>query len=52
MRGVSIVQIGSCPKFEEDGQKLNWLGLGAHSEFLPGKVAQELPESKGKKRKK
>tara|TARA_Y100000310_G_scaffold31417_1_gene29804 strand:- start:9971 stop:10288 length:318 start_codon:yes stop_codon:yes gene_type:complete len=51
LRGVSIVRIGTCPQFEENATKLSWLGLGAHSEFLPGRVAQELPASKGKKQK-
>ncbi len=47
--GVSVVQIGSCDQFEEDPTKLAWLDLGAHSEFLPGRIPKELPASKGRK---
>jgi len=50
-RGVSIVQIGTCPDFKEDPSKLSWLALGAHMEFLPGRSPQELPASQGKKQK-
>ncbi len=46
-RGCSIVSAGSCPDFVVCSEKT--LGLGAHSEFLPGGAPQELPPSKGKK---
>lgn len=50
-RGVSIHFLGSCPSFVEDPQKMARQGLGAHEEFLPGRVPQELPPSQGKKQK-
>jgi len=51
VRGVSIVQIGTCPSFTEDPTKISGVGLGAHEEFLPGRSPQELPPSQGRKQK-
>ena len=49
-RNASIVTLGSCSKFKEDPTKVALSGLGAHEEFLPGRQEAELPESRGKKK--
>ena len=48
-RNASVLGLGSCPQFEEDTVKVAVLGLGAHTEFLPGRTPKELPKSRGKK---
>lgn len=50
-RGVSIHTAGCCNSYVENVAKTAASGLGAFMEFLPGRVAQDLPPSQGRKQK-